>query len=281
MNIGFIGQGWIGKNYADNFEGRGFGVVRYGLEDEYKDNKDKIKECDIVFIAVPTPTTPDGFSSEAIKSVLPLVGVGKIAVIKSTILPGTTEKLQEAFPDTFVFNSPEFLSESTAREDADNPFMNIVGIPVDSKEYREKADTVHSVLPKSPFSQVCKSKEAEIIKYAHNISGYFQIVLFNLMYDIANSVGAEWTSIEKAMRADPNVASRYSNPVHKNGRGAGGGCFIKDFAALKMFYSERLAEDTAGVDVWKSLEQKNIELLRQSQKDIELLKGVYGEGVVN
>ena len=56
--IGFIGQGWIGKNYADDFEERGFEVVRYGLEPEFAENKDRIKDCDIVFVAVPTPTRP-------------------------------------------------------------------------------------------------------------------------------------------------------------------------------------------------------------------------------
>jgi len=56
--IGFIGQGWIGKNYADDFEKRGYETVRYSLEKPYVDNKEKIKDCDLVFIAVPTPTTP-------------------------------------------------------------------------------------------------------------------------------------------------------------------------------------------------------------------------------
>jgi len=58
--IGFIGQGWIGKNYADDFEKRGYEIVRYALESPYIDNKEKIKECDIVFIAVPTPQHSQG-----------------------------------------------------------------------------------------------------------------------------------------------------------------------------------------------------------------------------
>ena len=46
---------------ADDFEARGYDIVRYALEEPYKANKDKIKECQIVFIAVPTPTTEEGF----------------------------------------------------------------------------------------------------------------------------------------------------------------------------------------------------------------------------
>ena len=61
MRIGFIGQGWIGMNYANDFEARGYEVVRYGLQPEYVNNKEAIKDCEIVFIAVPTPTTSSGF----------------------------------------------------------------------------------------------------------------------------------------------------------------------------------------------------------------------------
>ena len=75
--IGFIGQGWIGKNYADDFEARGYMVVRYGQEPEYAGNKEKIAECDIVFIAVPTPTTPHGFDDSILREVLVLIGKGK------------------------------------------------------------------------------------------------------------------------------------------------------------------------------------------------------------
>ena len=83
--IGFIGQGFVGKAYADDFENRGFKNVRYALEEPYRNNKDLIKDCDIVFIAVPTPTTEKGFDDSIIRGAVKLVGKGKIAVIKSTI----------------------------------------------------------------------------------------------------------------------------------------------------------------------------------------------------
>ena len=109
LQIGFIGQGFIGKHLADDFAERGFTIVRYALEPEFADNKDAIKDCDIVFIAVSTPTTPTGFDARILEAVLPLVGAGKTAVIKSTMLPGTTLRLQNQFPDIVVLHSPEFL----------------------------------------------------------------------------------------------------------------------------------------------------------------------------
>ena len=275
--IGFIGQGYIGKNYADDFENRGFSVVRYALHEPYKANGTKIPQCDIVFIAVPTPTTPEGFSDKVVREVVKLVGKGKIAVIKSTVLPGTTEKVQAENPDVTVLSSPEFLSEATAAHDAANPFSNIIGLPVDDEAHRKAAEEVLAVLPKAPYSLIATSKEAEIIKYAHNFSAYTQIVTFNIVYDIAKHFGYDFEHIGEALKADSLISSRYANPIHKSGRGAGGHCFIKDVAALRALYEDLLGNDAVGVAFLKALEEKNKSLLRDSGKDLDWLAEVYGK----
>jgi len=279
--IGFIGQGWIGKNYADNFELRSYKVIRYSLEDQYINNKSKIKECDITFIAVPTPTTPNGFDDSIIKESLSLIGKGKIAVIKSTVIPTTTEKLQKEFPDIIVLYSPEFLSIATATEDTANPFSNIVGVSIREQKYLEAADLVHSILPKAKSNFTCTSTEAELIKYYNNINGYFHVILSNIVYDLAIKLKSDWKVIYNVIKSNPYIVERYSQPVHKDGRGAGGFCFIKDFAAFKNLYSVVNENDVLGNKVLESMEKKNIELLIDSQKDIDLLKGVYGEKIVD
>ncbi|KKW07553.1 MAG: UDP-glucose/GDP-mannose dehydrogenase dimerization [Candidatus Kaiserbacteria bacterium GW2011_GWC2_49_12] len=278
--IGFVGQGWIGRAYADNFEERGYSVVRYSLEKEYVGNKNKIKDCDIVFIAVWTPTTPNGFDDSVIRSVLKLVGKGKIAVIKSTILPGTTEKIQEDFPEIVLLYGPEFLSVASHVHDAAHPFANLVGMSINDAKHLLAAERVTKVLPKAPFSQICSSTEAEIFKYSHNASGYMQIILFNIMYDLAKKLGANWDNVHRAILADPLISNRYAQPIHKSGRGAGGGCFIKDIAALKLHIKKHLPEDTLAHAVLEAAEQKNIELLTSTNKDLDLLIGVYGLNVV-
>lgn len=281
--IGFIGQGFIGKNYADDMERRGYTVVRYALEEPYRNNAGRISECDIVFIAVPTPTTTQGFSADIVDQSINLVGAGKTVVLKSTILPGTTAQLQSKYSDRVVLYSPEFLSEKTAAQDAASPFSNIIGMAVDDEAHRAAAQAVLSVLPQAPHVQVCTSTEAELIKYSHNLNGYFQILLSNILYDAAQELGARWDEIETALRHDPMITNRYIRPLHQSGhagavpgRGAGGHCFIKDFAAFRELYERLLAQDKVGVDVLRALEQKNKELLRQSGKDIDLLEGVYG-----
>jgi len=277
--IGFIGQGWIGRTYADDFERRGHTVVRYSNEEPYLRNAAQIATCDIVFIAVPTPTTPKGFDVSIVREVLGLVGPGKTAVIKSTLLPGTTEQLQAAYPDRFVMHSPEFLSVATAVFDAEHPTRNIVGIPVDDDAYRARAAEVIAVLPSAPFALVCLAREAEVIKYARNCVGFVRVVFTNMMYDLARALDVDWAPIRLAMSADPDCGPTYVNPIHKSGRGAGGECFIKDFEAFSRLYAT-LVGDPNGVAVLEHLTAKNIELLVATHKDLGLLRGVHGEAVL-
>lgn len=279
MKIGFIGQGFIGKNYADDFENRGFSVVRYALEDKYITNKNSIKECDVVFIAVPTPTTPNGFDDNIIRKVVKLVGDKKIAIIKSTILPGTTESIQKENPDIFVFHSPEFLSEATAAHDAANPPQNIVGIPVDNKECRKKAQDIVEILPQTPHNLICIAREAELFKYTHNCLGYSKVIFMNILYDMCGSLGARWDVIKEAIIADPMIANYHIDPVHKSGRGAGGNCFIKDMASFSKLYESHIEGDKEGREVLYALEEKNKKLLKESGKDLDLLRGVYGDDI--
>ena len=273
--IGLIGMGWVGGSYARDFCERGFETVSYSMEFEYVNNKNKIKDCDIVLIAVPTPTKPDGFDVSILRSVMPLVGKGKTAVIKSTVTPGMTKKIQEENPDIYVIHSPQFLTESSALHDASHPRRNIIGIPKDTQEYRERAETLLSILPRAQYSTICSSEEAEIIKYARNMIGYIRTVFYNILFDVATNIGADWNKIREAIANDPDNGPEYTMPVHKNGRGAGGHCFIKDFKAFTDFYSEN-SNDVLGIDVLRMIEKKNINLLLKSKKDLDLIKGVYG-----
>lgn len=280
--IGYIGQGFIGKNYADDLERRGYQVIRYALEEPYRANKEKIKECDIVFIAVPTPTTPEGFDYAIVKSALTLIGKGKTAVVKSTILPGTTVDLQKEFPHIHVFHSPEFLREATAAYDAAHPDRTIIGIPVDSENNRSLAQKVIDVLPPAPFEMVCTSLEAELIKYAGNNWLFLKVVYVNLLYDLTQKLGANYDLVRDGLAADPRIGRSHLDPIHesghggKPGRGAGGHCFIKDFEAFRRMYESEV-KDVYGKHALDALAAKNIQLLFESGKDIDLLTGVYGD----
>ncbi len=279
MRIGFIGQGFVGKNIANDFETRGYQVVRYALESEYVGNRELIRSCDVTFIAVPTPTTPRGFDYSIVESSLSLIGTGKVAVIKSTVLPGTTKKIQDRFPDIVVLFSPEFLCESTAVRDASHPMFNVIGVPSDSSGHRTVADMVMRMLPQSEHSHIIPSDAAELFKYAHNIHGYMRVVFANLLYDLGESLDVAWPHMEQLMNINPMMSPYYNSPVHKSGRGAGGNCFVKDMAAFVLLYQKTLPHDIMGNAVLRALEEKNLELLKQSNKSQDLVRGVYGDSV--
>ena len=276
MNIGFIGQGWIGKHYADDFENRGYVTVRYSLEPEYRGNKDALQECGIVFIAVPTPTTRSGFDDSYVRSALEALHTGSIAVIKSTLLPGTTEKLQEVFPDLYILHSPEFLVEKTAAYDAANPLRQIIGIPKENAIYRTKAQAVLEVLPKAPYEAIVSAREAELIKYAGNCFLLTKVLFMNMLYDLAEVEGADWGAIKEALIHDPRIGRSHMDPLHNGGRGAGGHCFIKDFEAFRRLY-DNAVKDAYGSRILEAQAEKNIALLVGSGKDLDLLRSVYGE----
>lgn len=276
MKIGFIGQGWIGKHYADDFVERGYDVVRYSLETPYINNKHKIRTCDIVFVAVPTPTTPEGFVDTFVRDALTNVGEGMTVVIKSTLLPGTTEKLQSDHEHLYILHSPEFLVEKTAAYDAAHPNRNIVGIPRDSDEFRERARAVLEVLPAAPYTQIMSAKDAELVKYAGNCFLYTKVMFMNLLHDLALANGSDYNLVREALVNDPRIGESHTEPVHSSGRGAGGHCFIKDFEAFRKIYGDTVG-DVYGDALLTALVDKNLHLLVSSNKDIELVEGVYGD----
>lgn len=277
MKIGFIGQGFVGKSTADDLQNRGYEVVRYSLEEEYKNNVEEISDCGIVFIGVPTPTTKEGFDDSIVKEVLALVSDGSIAVIKSTLIPGTTAKLQDLYKNKIVLFSPEFLSEKTAAYDAANPIMNILGLPVRSPDYFAAAEKVMDIMPTSKNNFIVSSQSAEILKYAHNLNGYMRVILSNLLFDVSEKTGADWDDVGKMMDSDVMMSPYYNYPVHKGGRGAGGNCFIKDMAAFRSMYEKVVPEDVLGLSVLKTLEDKNIDLLNKTGKDKHIVASVYNE----
>jgi UDPglucose 6-dehydrogenase len=284
MKIGFIGQGFIGKHMADDFAERGYDVVRYALESPYNENRDEVAVCDVVFIAVPTPTTPKGFDASILEKVLPLVGDGKVAVIKSTIVPGSTRRLQDMFPHKIVLHSPEFLREKSAARDTREPVRNIIGMPYDESRYQQAAASVCAVLPTAPYTKICNATEAELVKYGGNCFLALKVVYMNMLYDLAQTVGADYAVVADAMAADSRIGASHMQVLDTSGhdgalvgRGAGGHCFPKDLAALREVYQQLFPADAVGNDFLAAVEKKNVALLRSSKKDLDLLFGIYGE----
>ena len=135
--IGIMGLGVVGDGVRDYFERRETPLRVY---DPYRGlgSVESVNEADIVYICVPTPFLPnEGFDDSAIENAVSLLDGSKIVVIKSTVLPGTTEAFQARYSQhCFLFN-PEFLREAYARTDFLRPDRQIIGYTAQSRHLAE------------------------------------------------------------------------------------------------------------------------------------------------
>jgi len=95
---------------------------------------------------------------------------------------------------------------------------------------------------------ICTDKEAETIKYASNCFLYLKVIYANILFNLATAEGSDYEKIKAGMAADPRIGDSHLGISSDGGRGAGGNCFIKDFAAFRE-YIEKIDDnnlDTIG-----------------------------------
>ena len=133
--IGIIGFGFVGKAIHHGFaQTAKFRIFDINPLESTHTLEEVATQSDFIFICVPTPTNfnaeaPDlSITDSVVKQCVPFVeNTGKILILKSTILPGTTERYTKAYQGVrFVFN-PEFLTERSARLDFINQSRIILG----------------------------------------------------------------------------------------------------------------------------------------------------------
>ena len=227
--IGIMGLGVVGDALHDYFEGR-----RYSLRvfDPYKGlgSEESINEADVVFICVPTPYRPDaGSDDSALEDAVSRLRGSKVVVIKSTVLPGTTEAYQFRYSQhCFLFN-PEFLREASARADFVQPGRQIVGYTAQS---RHLADSVLSILPEAPYGRTIVAREAEMIKYMTNSFLALKVIFANELYDLSTSLDIDYSIVREAVAADERIGDSHLDVMDGGYRGYGGKCLPKDTKAL-------------------------------------------------
>jgi len=182
-----------------------------------------------IYICVPTPFVEGlGCDTSILWDAVSKITGQKIIIIKSTVTPGTTRKLQKEFPQhKFLFN-PEFLTEVTADNDMNYPDRQIIGYTEES--YTESRDVLQQ-LPLAPFERIIKSDEAEMIKYFGNNWFAVKVVFANQMYDLCQKLGIDYEVVKDGAAADKRIGRTHLDIFHKGGRGAGGKCLRKDLAA--------------------------------------------------
>lgn len=239
---------------------------RAGVYDPPKGKKDVpiLRDAEIIFLAVPTPYHLDGkgFDDLFLRAAIEAIPCeGKIIVIKSTAIPGTTETLQSAYPQhRFLFN-PEFLTEATADEDMRHPNRQIIGC---TEQSRGDAERVMEILPRAPFEKITDARVAETVKYFCNAFYALKVAYANQMHDLCQALGVEYDQVKACVETEPMIGKNHLTIFHKGYRGYGGKCLPKDVRAVIQIAEQH------GVDLGllKQAEAYNNELGRQQGIDI-------------
>ncbi len=230
--IGIIGGGVVGSAIKDFFNSPDFAVKIY---DKYKpiDPLDEVLTSDYIFIGVPTPYNHGFDLAEMNDAFNNLKAVkDKIVIIKSTVLPGTTDNYQKQYPNLKILFNPEFLTEATAVEDFRKPDKQIVGYTAQSQGVAEQ---VLNLLPPAPLQKIMPAREAEMVKYAVNSFYALKVIFANQLYDLCQKIGFDYDLVRQGFAADKRIFDSHFEIFHKGYRGYGGKCLRKDVDSLIDF----------------------------------------------
>ena len=236
--IGVVGLGFVGGAIHHWFKDVRSENVELFAFDKYKNigSPEELNGADVIFIAVPTPYKEEsGYDDSAIEETLSIIKKPKVIIIKSTVLPGSTEKFQAQFPQHQILFSPEFLVAKTAVRDFLSPTRQIVGYTEKSKDQSEK---VMHLLPPAPFSRIMPATEAEMVKYFGNTFLPMKVIFANQLYDLCKKIGIDYEIVKEAGAADERIGPSHLEIFHEGYRGYEGMCFPKDVKAL-IDFSER------------------------------------------
>lgn len=259
--IGIIGIGMVGGALKRYFEVAGYPVVVY---DPPKGHADAavFNDAKYVFISVPTPydEAKGGFDLSFVEAAFKLIPDGKNVVVKSTVLPGTTQEFQNKYPNLKVLFNPEFLTEETADQDMKFPDRQIIGY---TEQSFNVAGDLMQILPLAPFERMMSTTEAEMVKYFGNTWFSVKVVFANQMYDVCEKLGINYDTVRDGAAADKRIGRSHLQVFHKGYRGYGGKCLPKDTRALIQL-GDRMG---LSLDLLKTTESLNNKLVEQSSLD--------------
>lgn len=288
MNVSIIGSGYVGTTLAACLADLGHTVTAIDIDESIVDrinagqapihepgladlvathaggrlrattSYDAVRDTDVTFIALPTPSRDDGSidtglverGTEALGEALRGKDRAHLVVVKSTVIPGTTAErvaplLERASGKRLgegidVAMNPEFLREGHAVRDFLDPDKIVLGADREGalatlrKLYEPLTARTETPVPVVETGL----REAEMIKYANNAFLAAKISLMNELGNICKEYGVDAYEVADAIGLDERIGSQFL----ASGVGWGGSCFPKDVAALIA------AADSAGYD---------------------------------
>jgi nucleotide sugar dehydrogenase len=262
MKVGVIGAGRLGICFALLLEQAGYEVIASDIREKYVrslqermidthepgvqellskstniafkvGNLDVIKECDILYTLVATPSLPDG--SYDVNAVWRVVNdiqqsglnvSGKSLVIGCTTNPGDCFLFQKELESygVNVFYNPEFIAQGSIIKDLQNADMVLIG---GGGNHLYELNDIYARIQKNLPKIYCMSTTAaELVKLAVNCFLTTKISYANMVGEVMSLAGLEdeISHVLNAIGADTRVGSKYL----KYGYGFGGPCLPRD-----------------------------------------------------
>ena len=237
-----------------------------------------VRNAQIVFIAVGTPTGEDGSADlrhvlEVARQIGKAMNGYKVVVDKSTVPVGTSEKVRETIrketshPFSVVSN-PEFLKQGAAIDDFMKPDRVVIGA-----EDQRAAEIMKELY--APFTRTgapimlmdCAS--AELCKYAANAMLATRISFMNEVANVCEVVGADVDQVRRAVASDRRIGPAFLFP----GVGYGGSCFPKDVKAMMKFASSKNYQFEILQAVETVNERQKLRLMGKMKQHFGVLRG--------
>jgi UDPglucose 6-dehydrogenase len=283
MNIVIVGSGVVGQATGRGFLRKGHRVtfVDVNADTLTKLNSEGLDarplkdvdwpNTDIVMLAVSTPTVDGKIVLDHIEAAARDVGEQLkradhfiTVVVRSTVLPGTTEKRIKpilemasgnvAGVDFGLAMNPEFLRQVSSVQDFDRPWITVLGA------YDEHAArTLRALyLPFGSLTVDCTPTEAEMIKYTSNLYNAVKISYFNEVHAMCEQMGINSGVVASSVARS---AESMWNPLYgtRGGVPFGGACLPKDTSAFMQFVRDNGFENLvlqASIDSNEHLKQR-------------------------
>ena len=277
MKLGIVGQGFVGLALKAGFE-KYYELETYDKYDESNSTCelfDLVAECEVIFICVPTPMDKDGSChTDIVESVIEEIDkwvssyhkdIKPTVVIKSTVPPGTTDRLHKKYKNVDVIFNPEFLTEATFIEDFKNQNRIILG---GIRRGTNKLRQVYSkVFPRTTIVKT-GAKYAEMVKYFTNCFLSTKVSFANEMKQICDGLDIDYDKVVEYATYDERLGkSHWAVPGPDGELGFGGHCLPKDLSALIFLAYHLKLEPT----ILNAVNKLN--LLVRKNKDWEQMKG--------
>ena len=281
QRIGIVGRGFVGSAVQFGFSpnvGCDVEVRVYDVNPNKSTHtlEETVNESDFVFLSVPTPSNRDGsinidILDDALNNINEVSECRNVILVRSTVTPGTTQKLQMKYIDLNLLFNPEYLTERSAKFYFINQSRFIIGSgeTTISKMYSENlADLFRDRFGESVSILETNYETAEMIKYMNNCFFATKVSFMNEMYKVAEKSNVDWKQAVSGFVTDSRIGHTHLDVPGPDGKfGFGGSCFPKDVRAM-IKYAEEIGVD---VNVLKGTWETNLQV--RPEKDWEQLKG--------